>query len=577
MSIPNDIRTPLCFIEFDNSQAVTGTTAQQHKVVLIGQMLSDGTAETAKLYSFNSGDEAGALWGRGSLMHAMADWFKESNKHTEVMGVALPEAFNNVDKDYSATVKTDAVDTAPTITIEFKDADLDRSIDEATAAEESWTVTAGGKTSNLVSFDKDTGFMVIAGDGDLAIADLVVDTAMTIGGKEAVPAGVAATGTQTIVGTSQEDALIYLQVAGVSVSVLISKESDASAIASAIAEVVNGDGDLPVTATAASGVITYTAKNTGETGNEIKVVCNYYSGQSFPTGITTQNIQLSGGAGNPDITYAISAMADEWFNHIVMPYKDTTNLDVLRDELLERWGPMKMEEGTAYLGFAGTHAETSTFGLGRNDFLYSCMGVNTSPTPAYLWATAYAAAASYELAIDPARPLQTVVMPRLLPPPVSDRWDTNERNLHLYDGIATHKVDDGGNVQIEREITMYRLNSFGRPDPSYLDLTTPHTLGYIRYATVNRITQKFPRHKLADDGQEFDPSQAVVTPSIINLELIALYQELLKQAIVENVDDYKEALYCERDPNDRNRVNVLASPDLVNQFRVFAMTNQFIL
>ncbi|EGU31251.1 phage tail sheath C-terminal domain-containing protein, partial [Vibrio scophthalmi] len=116
-----------------------------------------------------------------------------------------------------------------------------------------------------------------------------------------------------------------------------------------------------------------------------------------------------------------------------------------------------------------------------------------------------------------------------------------------------------------------------RPDPSYLDLTTPHTLGYIRYATVNRITQKFPRHKLADDGQDFDPTQPIVTPSIINIELIALYMDLRDAGIVENVENYKEALYCERDKNDRNRVNVIASPDLVNQFRVFAMMNQFVL
>lgn len=577
MTIASDIRVPLCYVEFDNTNAVSGTTAMTHKVLLIGQMLDAGTAKTAQLYSFNNGDEAGALFGRGSLLHAMADWYKESNSHTEVMAVALPEAFNSVDKDYSATVSTDAVDTAPNITLEFKDADLDRSIDEETAATEDWTVTVNLKTASLVSFDVDTGFMLIDGSGGLTAADLTADTVMTIQGKDSTPAGVAATATQTIVGTAQEDALMYFVVAGVSVSVLVSKEDDAATIAQSIVDVINGDDDYPITAECAGAVITYTAKQTGETGNEIKVVCNYYSGESFPSGVTTQDVQLSGGAGNPDITDAIVAMADEWFNHIVMPYKDTANLDALRDELLERWGPMKMEEGTAYLAYAGTHAETSTFGESRNDFLYTCMGANSSPTPAYLWATAYAAAASYELAVDPARPLQTVTMPRLLAPPVSDRWDLNERNLHLYDGVATHNINASGVVQIEREITMYRLNSFGRPDPSYLDITTPHTLGYIRYATVNRITQKFPRHKLADDGQSFDPTQPIVTPSIINLELIALYQEMLTAGIVENVDNYKEALYCVRDDDDRNRINVQAAPDLVNQFRVFAMTNQFVL
>ncbi|MNT90133.1 hypothetical protein D3C72_2309740 [compost metagenome] len=66
-----------------------------------------------------------------------------------------------------------------------------------------------------------------------------------------------------------------------------------------------------------------------------------------------------------------------------------------------------------------------------------------------------------------------------------------ERNLHLFDGVATHNVDAGGNVCIEREITTYRVNSFGDADTSYLDITSPATLGHTGAA---------PRVNPADDA-----------------------------------------------------------------------------
>ncbi|WP_241087408.1 phage tail sheath C-terminal domain-containing protein [Candidatus Vondammii sp. HM_W22] len=165
----------------------------------------------------------------------------------------------------------------------------------------------------------------------------------------------------------------------------------------------------------------------------------------------------------------------------------------------------------------------------------------------------------------------------ILPPVVEARWTMEERNLILYDGIASYTVDAGGRVLIERQITTYQKNAFGVPDPSYLDVTTPATLSYIRYATRARITQKFPRHKLADDGTRFGPGQAIVTPSVIRAELLALFRELEEKGLVENFDQCKTDLLVERNNDDRNRIDVLSSPDLVNQFRVFANQIQFIV
>lgn len=147
----------------------------------------------------------------------------------------------------------------------------------------------------------------------------------------------------------------------------------------------------------------------------------------------------------------------------------------------------------------------------------------------------------------------------------------------MFDGISTFTVNDGGQVQLERLITTYRTNSYGDPDPSYLNVETIATLSYLRYSTRVRITQKFPRHKLADNGTNFAPGQPVVTPSIIKTELLALFTEWEEAGLVEDFTTFKDELYVVRNKSDRDRVDVLAGPNLINQFRIFAEQIRFIL
>ncbi|WP_273954217.1 phage tail sheath C-terminal domain-containing protein, partial [Escherichia coli] len=137
--------------------------------------------------------------------------------------------------------------------------------------------------------------------------------------------------------------------------------------------------------------------------------------------------------------------------------------------------------------------------------------------------------------------------------------------------------NDGGEMQIERMITMYRTNKYGDSDPSYLNVNTIATLSYLRYSLRTRITQKFPNYKLASDGTRFATGQAVVTPSVIKTELLALFEEWENAGLVEDFDTFKEELYVARNKDDKDRLDVLCGPNLINQFRIFAAQVQFIL
>ncbi|EOX4332911.1 phage tail sheath subtilisin-like domain-containing protein, partial [Vibrio cholerae] len=295
--------------------------------------------------------------------------------------------------------------------------------------------------------------------------------------------------------TTVKAGVIYLLIAGESVQVTVKDGDTRDAIVDAMVAKINANTNLPVTAAKigdpAAESCELTCKWAGITGNDIDVRMNYYDGEVLPSGVTLTINPMQAGAGTPDMTDVIAAIPDEWYNHISMPFNDTASLNALRDELTTRWGPLKMMEAIAYTAYRGTFAETGAFGQARNDFLFTCMGTNKAPHSPSEWAAAYCGQASYSLAIDPARPLQTLVLKGILPPAKSDRWpQLPDRNLLLGDGIATYMVTAGEEVAIEREVSLYKKNSFGDPDPSYMDITTPATLGYLRYSLKVMVTNR---------------------------------------------------------------------------------------
>lgn len=232
-------------------------------------------------------------------------------------------------------------------------------------------------------------------------------------------------------------------------------------------------------------------------------------------------------------------------------------------------------EGHAFAAARGTHAELTTLGNSRNSRHLTILGIGKSPTAPWLAAAVVGGVDAGEP--DPARPRQTLELPGVLPPADADRFMRSERDLLLRDGIATVYVQAGGVLAIERLITTYQTSPLGVADTAYLDVETLRTLAYLRYTVRARIALRFPRHKLADDGTLYGPGQAIVTPSTIRSEMLVLFREWEEAGLVEGFEQFKRELVVQRNASDPNRVDVLLSPDLINQFRVFAGQVQFLL
>lgn len=397
-------------------------------------------------------------------------------------------------------------------------------------------------------------------------------TELWLGVVEDDDAGASAEGTITVSGTATATGTLSLYAGGVRVPVGVTDGDTATEVATAIAAAINANADLPVTATSDAAVVTVTFRHKGLVGNSYDLRHNYRAGEALPAGISLAYVALADGAGNPALDDLIAAMGDSWYQVIAHPYTDATNLAAIEGELSSRFGPLRMIDGVAVTSAAGSFSTLATLGGGRNSQHSAIMAQpGVSPiTPPMEHAAECAALIALHGAADPARPFQTLALRHSLPPAESDLWTLEERNLLLFEGIGTTRVGAGDVVQLERPITTYQTNEAGADDTAYLDVTTLLTLMYLRYSFRTQMQQRYPRHKLANDGTRFGPGQAIITPKIGNAEALGWFRQMEARGLVEGFEQFKQDLLVERNVSDPNRLDFLLPPDLINQLIVTA-------
>jgi len=380
---------------------------------------------------------------------------------------------------------------------------------------------------------------------------------------------------------------VNLMINGVQAQLTLTQSMLAESIADAYKVLISEALTYPCTASASGAYLILSAMNSGAWGNYLDARFNYFDGQSAPTCFDS-NLAVSyfsnfgihvAGAGDGDVDDVWAVVENEQYHYIVQPYVDASNLGRIEDELADRFKPLVDQQGHGFAGLRGTQASCTTLGNTRNSPHNTIIGAYDSPTDPAEWGAAWCAIAAFNLNIDPARPLHYLQLKGILPPPEVNRFTQPERNILLYDGIATWVNDPSGNILIERSITTYQSNGAGVPDPSYLDIQTLATLGEIRYQFKNRMTNRYivPRFKLAADTFPAQPGSKVARPKDVKAEVISLFTTLRDVGLIENIEEFIENLVVERNKTDVNRVDVLLPPDLINQFRVLAGLIQFIL
>lgn len=84
--VPNNLRAPLFYIEFDNSMANSATATQ--RTLIVGQMLTGAAAQNAIPERISSASQAAERFGSGSILHSMVKAYIGNDTAAEVW--ALP-------------------------------------------------------------------------------------------------------------------------------------------------------------------------------------------------------------------------------------------------------------------------------------------------------------------------------------------------------------------------------------------------------------------------------------------------------------------------------------------------------
>jgi phage tail sheath gpL-like len=390
-------------------------------------------------------------------------------------------------------------------------------------------------------------------------------------------AGVAASATVTLSGTSTAAGVLSLYIGGYLVETTIPSGTAAADAAALLRTACGLVDDLPVVASGSTAATTLTHRHKGTIGNDCDIRVNYLGpegGESTPAGLSVAIVAMASGATDPAITTAITNMGDLRFDFIGTHLIGATPLAALQAELAGRWGYLRQIYGGLFIADVDTVSNLQTTGSTENDPYTFLLGYEDSPTPREEVGAMFCARAAQRLSADPARPLTGLALIGMRPPTTTGQFTATERNSLLASGIATFTVS-GGYCRIERCISTYVTNAAGVDDATWLDVQTPYTLAYILRTMRSTLASKYGSHKLANDGTRYGAGQAIVTPAVARGDIMNLYFGWEQQGLVENADAFAANLVVERNASDPNRLDVLFPPDLINQCRIFAVLAQF--
>lgn len=400
--------------------------------------------------------------------------------------------------------------------------------------------------------------------------------------------GTQASATLTVTGPPTADGSIAIRIGDDLVTVDVVSGADADDIAVDIAEAINANADLPVTAAVGDApnehIVTVTHRHKGTIGNQTPLTVNALGqagGETMPAGLSIAISAglLASGATDPAASGYVTAMGDEPVDFICPLLGGATTLGTFKTEVDRRWTPGVALYGHVFGAVLDSAADAIAFAEARNNKHLSLLALRESSphtwlTPAYEVAAAYTGVAARLLGNDPAASLQFAELAGV--------WGgtdflATERQSLAEAGAGTVIRTAGGGAAIEAEVTTYTTNAAGAEDLAWQYTQNPFIL--MRFARLirARFETRYPSFKLGDDGNPYSAGQRIITPSVAKAEIVSIYRDMVAAAQMEGLDEFKRTIVVERNAGNRNRLDVLVKPDLINHLRVLATRLEFVV
>jgi phage tail sheath gpL-like len=380
-------------------------------------------------------------------------------------------------------------------------------------------------------------------------------------------------------GSGLKDGSVEINVNGQVLTATVSKNDEASAIASAIVAVINGNIGLPVEAEVQENTsikITSLVKGYLSNYNNVSIVSKA-DGVNVAVGSSEAG---TGGDNAFEMKTLFAQIADMRFNYIVWAFSSVAQIKNIADELDSRFEAMRQIGGRAFIALCGKLGSASEEGT----MLHAVARIN-SPHIVLVpraengelpceWASRWCAAACRILADDPAAntyDTKVVGLNALV------SFTATERQKMLEAGIATYRLDSAGSVLIERLVTSYTENTDGGRDTSFLDVQVPETVDAVRTYINAEAKKRFKDWKLSSTNENFGSGAKVMSPGVFRSFLAGLYIDVFikEKQWCQDFDAYKKSIIVEVKAGSKTRLEYRHQPNLIGQFYIGAGLLQF--
>lgn len=380
--------------------------------------------------------------------------------------------------------------------------------------------------------------------------------------------GTQATGTLTIAGTATSAGTFSFYIDGKAYKVAVSVGDTAATVATALDAVINADTEALVTSSVALGVITLTSVHKGTFGNTIKVLMNYNADELTPSGLTTTIVDMNSGAGDPDLsTFVIPHLEENQYNLIAQPYSDNTNLLLISGALADNFKATEMLDSFCVTGFEDTVTNMVTKADAINSPFITILDTKNAFINSLEFATRNIGYIADIAQSNPGAGYLNEEVVGVLSLPQRIR---TERNVLAGSGISTFKTNSTKVIN-EKTVTTYVKDAQGISDDAFKELRVMLTLSFVRYSFIVKMSQ-FQNFKLGNDGDVFGAGTKVMTPKLYGENLTFVYEQLITDAVCENLELFESSLITEK---DGNRINSEFSIDIINVLEQQAMKINF--
>lgn len=387
----------------------------------------------------------------------------------------------------------------------------------------------------------------------------------------------SSTGTITVVGPSVLAGTMALYIAGERVPVAVSAAMAQNDIATAIAAAINANLDLPVSAEAATNVVTLTARWVGLSANGITVRQDIQASDAGaePTGLTVTIVAMAGGSADPDITTALANFGGTWYTWVVCPYNATASVTIMEAAGVARIDPGVKRPFVGVVGYNDTRANFTTWLSSRNSPWTTAVPVEGSPNLPGEIAAAAVGSCAVSAQSEPARPFRTLALPGIVPGSAAP-WTYSQRNTIEAAGGASTYVDASGIVRIHDLVTTYVTNALGAVDESWrFTVTITNVQAKIYSLDQLFLSAPFDRAVVVDDNAVTGKSFAVSPKRVKGYIIQLIDQQWIPEAWSKNRDDIVAGIVCEINAANPGRIDVLVPDIIAVGLRIMAVKYQW--